>query len=145
MSYIVVYANLTGLGAEEADAFADAAAELGLDVAAFSPRMAIDPEVTVLVSTALVALLNQLAERFGTDAGTKLWDLLRRLLPSHTGKRAIEDRQRLITFVWDKQAEQEGPIAAGAMVSIGNAISAIPDGTVLTWDPATLHWHTLGQ
>jgi hypothetical protein len=144
MSYIVVYARLSGLGAEEAKKFASAAAELGLDVADLYPRMAIDPGVTVLMSTTLGALLAQLAERFGADAATKLWDLYHRLITGHSGKHAIEDRSRRITFVWDKQAEQAGPIAAAAMISVWNMISAIPDGTVLTWDAAELQWCAAG-
>lgn len=140
MSYVVLYADRSELSPEQADAFADAAAELGLDVDDLSPRMGVDPEITVLLSTALAALFVKLAETAGTGAGAKLWDLLQRLLHGRIGNRAIEDRQQRITFLWNERAEQDGPIAADAMVAIGNAMSAIPDGTVLGWDPEALRW-----
>lgn len=140
MSYVVLYADLSELSAAEADAFADAAAGLGLDVDQLFPRMTVDPEVTVLVSTALAALFGKLAEISGEGAGAKLWDLLQRLFRGRRGDHAIEDRQQRITFLWDERAKQDGPIAADAMVAVGDAISDIQDGTALAWDPGTLRW-----
>jgi hypothetical protein len=141
VDYLVLYADLSGLSDAEADAFADAAAGLGLDVDDLSPRMAVSVEVTVLLSTALAALCGKLAEGFGGDAGEKLWDLLKRLFHGRSGAQAIEDRQQRITFVWDERARRDGAAAAAAMVRIGKAIGAIPDGTALSWDPDRKQWH----
>jgi hypothetical protein len=146
MTYVLMHVNLTGLDPAEASAFTKAAAELDLDVIALAPHLSIDPEMTVLISTSLAALLSKLAEMFGADAAEKLWGLLNRLLRrenkenKENKKHAIEDRERRITFVWDEHSTQAGPVAIAAMIAIGNAISAIPDGTALSWDPDTLQW-----
>jgi hypothetical protein len=140
MTYVLMHVNLTGLDPAEASAFRKAAAELDLDVIDLAPHLSIDPETTVLISTSLTALLSKLAEMFGADAAEKLWGLLNRLLRRENKKHAIEDRERRITFVWDEHSTQAGPVAIAAMIAIGNAISAIPDGTALNWDPDTLQW-----
>ena len=143
MGYLVLYAELSELSDAEADAFADAAAELGLDVDDLSPHMAASVEITVLLSTALAALCAKLAAIGGAEAGKKLWDLLKRLFHGKSGVQAIEDRQQRITFVWDERAKRDGPVAAAAMITIGMTISAIQDGTALGWDSDAKQWHYL--
>lgn len=144
MSYVALDADLSELSAEEVDAFADAAAELDLDVTALSPSLAIDPGVPVLVSAMLGALFGKLAEDCGDAAGTKLWGLFERLFRRRAGKYAVEDVKQRVTFVWDERARQDGPAAAAAMIDIGDAIAAIPDGTQLSWDPGTGRWRWAG-
>ena len=140
MTYVLMHVNLDGLDPAEVSAFRKAAAELGLDVIDLTPQLSIDPETTVLISTSLAALLSKLAEMFGADGAEKLWGMIKQLLRRDNKKQAIEDRERRITFIWDKHATQAGPVAIAAMIAIGNAISAIPDGTALTWDPNILQW-----
>jgi hypothetical protein len=41
--------------------------------------------------------------------GRKLWDLIRRLIRRDDKKRAIEDRERRITFVFDEKPTAAGP------------------------------------
>jgi len=140
MTYVLMHVNLTGLDPAEASTFRKAAAELDLDVIDLAPHLSIDPETTVLISTSLAALLSKLAEMFGADGAEKLWGIFKQLLRREDKKHAIEDRERRITFIWDKHATQAGPVAIAAMRAIGNAISAIPDGTALNWDPDILQW-----
>lgn len=140
MTYVLMHVNLTGLDPAEASMFRKAAAELDLDVIDLAPHLSIDPETTVLISTSLAALLSKLAEMFGADGAEKLWGIFRQLLRRDDKKHAIEDRERRITFIWDKHSTQAGPVAIAAMMAIGDAISAIPDGTTLSWDPSMLQW-----
>jgi hypothetical protein len=140
MSYVLMHADLAGLDPAEVGEFQEAAAELGLDVIDLSPDLSIDPGTTVLISTALGALLVKVAEIAGGDAAEKLNDLIRRLIRRENKKRAIEDRERRITFVFDEKATVAGPVAVAAMIALRDAINAIPDGTVLTWDSAALEW-----
>src|ERR1700722_2966445 len=126
MTYVLMHVNLDGLDPAEVSAFRKAAAELGLDVIDLTPQLSIDPETTVLISTSLAALLSKLAEMFGADGAEKLWGMIKQLLRRDNKKQAIEDRERRITFIWDKHATQAGPVAIAAMIAIGNAISAIP-------------------
>lgn len=140
MTYVLMHVNLTLLDSAEATAFRKEAADLGLDVLDLAPYLSIDPEMTVLISTSLGALLTKLAEISGADGAERLWNLFRRLLRRGERMQAIEDRERRVTFVWDERATQAGPVAVAAMLDIGNVISAIPDGTALTWHAATLQW-----
>lgn len=139
MGYVLLHADLTGLDDEAVDAFVGAAADLGLDVIDQAPDLA-DAEMIILISTSLAALASKLAERFGAAAGEKLWDLIQRLRPRSTRRYAIEDGERKITFVFDQQAQRAGPIAVTAMITIGTAIRAIEDGTMLRWDADTSQW-----
>jgi|SRR5450755_215656 hypothetical protein len=139
MSYVLLHADLTGLDDAAAEAFVDAAADLDLDVIDLAPDLA-DAEVIILISTSLAALVSKLAERTGAGAGEKLWDLIQRLCGRGRGGRAIEDRESRVTFVFDEQARRAGPAAAAAMISIGEAIDAIADGTTLGWDGDTGQW-----
>lgn len=139
-SYVMLYADLSSLSSEELDAFMATAAEIGVDVDQIYPRMGADPEAIVLMSTTLAALLNKLLDNCGEKAAKKLWELLQQLLRRSSGNRAIEDSHKRISFIFDKRAEQDGALAAEAMVAIGDAVSAIPDGTTLFWNPHTLQW-----
>jgi hypothetical protein len=139
MGYVLLHADLTGLDDQAVDAFVDAAADLGLDVIDQAPDLA-DAEMIILISTSLAALASKLAERFGATAGEKLWDLIQRLRPRSTRRYAIEDGERKITFFFDQQAQQAGPIAVTAMIPIGTAVRAIEDGTTLRWDMDTNQW-----
>jgi hypothetical protein len=140
MTYLLMHVNLTAVPPEEAAAFFKEADSLGLDVIDLSPPLAVDPETTVLISTSLAALLTKLAELGGGDAAERLWNLLRRLLCRTEPKQAIEDRERRVTFVWDDHAIEAGPVAVAAMIDVGAVMSAIPDGTALTWNPDALQW-----
>jgi hypothetical protein len=142
MSYVIMHVNMTGLDRAEIDALYKTAADLDLDVIELAPHLSVDPETTVLISTSLAALISKLAEMFGGDAAEKLWGLLQRLLRRDDKKHTIEDRERRVTFVWDKHATQAGPVAVAAMIAVGNAINAIQDGTDLTWDRDIMQWRT---
>jgi hypothetical protein len=139
VGYVLLHADLTGLDDEAADAFVDAAADLGLDVIDLAPDLA-DAEMIVLISTSLAALAAKLAERLGSGAGEKLWGLIQRLRPRSTRRYAVEDGERKITFVFDQQAQRAGPVAVTAMIAIGTAVRAIADGTTLRWDADTSQW-----
>jgi hypothetical protein len=142
MSYVLMHVDLTDLDPAEVGEFQEAAAELGLDVIDLSPDLPIDPGTTVLISTSLAALLAKVAEIAGGDAAEKLYGLIRRLIRRENKKHAIEDRERKITFVFDEKATAAGPVAVEAMMALRDAINAIPDGTVLTWDCDVLEWRT---
>jgi len=141
MSYVLMHVDLAEAGPTEVDEFQEAAAELGLDVIDLSPDLPIDPGTTVLISTSLAALLTKVAKIAGGDAAEKLWDLIRRLIRRDDKKRAIEERERRITFVFDEKTAAAGPAAVAAMIALRDAINAIPDGTVLIWDSGALEWH----
>ena len=81
----------------------------------------------------------KLIEIASGSAAQKLWDLLKRLLPGQQ-EQGIEDRQQRITFVWDEPARRDGLVATAAMIRVCQAITAIPDGTVLNWDPEAGQW-----
>ncbi len=140
MSYVLMHVDLTDLDPAEVGEFQEVAAELGLDVIDLSPDLPIDPGTTVLISTSLAALLVKVAEIAGGDAAEKLHGLIHRLIRRENKKRAIEDRERRITFVFDEKATVAGPVAVAAMIALRDAINAIPDGTVLTWDSGALEW-----
>jgi hypothetical protein len=125
--YLVISADLSHLTEAEADDFVDAAAGLGLDVDELAPHLGISTEVVVLASTTLGAVCAKLIDIAGSSAAQKLWDLLK-------------DRQQRITFVWDEQAKRDGLVATAAMIKVCQAIAAIPDGTVLNWDPKAGQW-----
>jgi hypothetical protein len=137
--YLVISADLSHLTEAEADDFVDAAAGLGLDVDELAPHLGISTEVVVLASTTLGAVCAKLIDIAGSSAAQKLWDLLKRLLPGQQ-EQGIEDRQQRITFVWDEQAKRDGLVATAAMIKVCQAIAAIPDGTVLNWDPKAGQW-----
>jgi hypothetical protein len=139
-NYVMLYADLSSLSPDELDAFVATAAEVGVDVDQIYPRMGADPEAIVLMSTTLAALLSKLLDSCGEKAGKKLWELLQQLLRRSNSNRAIEDSGKRISFIFDKRAEQDGALAAEAMVAIGDAVNAIPDGTTLFWNPETLQW-----
>jgi hypothetical protein len=138
--YLVISADLSDLTEAEADAFVDAAAELGLDVDDLPPHMGVALEITVVASTTLAAVCAKLIAMAGDGAALKLWELIRPLFHRKPGPLAIEDRQQRVTFVWDEHARQDGPLATAALITIGQAVAAIPDGTVLTWDPKARQW-----
>ena len=140
MSYVLMHVDLTHLDPAEVGEFQEAAAELSLDVIDLGTELAIDPGTTVLISTSLAALLAKVAEIAGGDAAEKLCDLIRRLIRRDDKKRAIEDRERKITFLFDERSTAAGPVAVEAMIALRDAINAIPDGTVLTWDSDALEW-----
>jgi hypothetical protein len=138
--YLVISADLSHLTGAEADDFVDAAAELGLDVDELAPHLGVSTEVVVLASTTLGAVCAKLIEIAASSAAQKLWDLLKRLLRGKQEPQGIEDRQQRITFVWDEQAKRDGLVATAAMIKVCQAIAAIPDGTVLNWDPEAGQW-----
>ncbi|MGN9841279.1 hypothetical protein ACTMTI_24435 [Nonomuraea sp. H19] len=144
MEYVVLYIDFERLSAAEADDFAAAAEALGFDVDELPPPMGVDPEIVVLVSSALGAMLGVLAEKTGESAGERLWGLLRRVLPLGRGgpeeEAAIADRTTRVTFVFDTAAMEAGEAVAREMCALSERISAIPDGTVLRWVPALQKW-----
>lgn len=135
-----MYADLGELTPAESQELTAAGARLGFDVQPLSPRMGLGPEVTVLASTTLAALLANLAAQFGADSGNRLLALIRLLRHGRTGKKALEDRGKRIIVVWDEQAEKDGQVAAAALVRIGDAIAMMPDGTTLVWDHDAVSW-----
>lgn len=138
--YLVISADLSHLTEAEADDFVDAAAELGLDVDELAPHLGVSTEVVVLASTTLGTVCAKLIDIAGGSAAQKLWDLLRRLLRRKPEPQGIEDGQQRITFVWDEPARSDGLAATAAMITVCQAIAAIPDGTVLNWDPKAGQW-----
>jgi len=138
--YLVISADLRHLTEAEADDFVDAAAGLGLDVDDLPPHLGVSAEVVVLASTTLGAVCAKLIDIAGGSAAQKLWDLIRRLLHRQAGPQGIEDVQQRITFVWDEPARRDGPLATAAMITVCQSIAAIPDGTVLNWDPKAGQW-----
>jgi hypothetical protein len=144
MTYVVLYADLSGLSPADADDFADAAADLDLDVDDLSPRLGAGQEVvTVLLSSTLAEVAAKLAGKVGSDAGAKLLDLLQKLWRRHSGPAAIEDRQHRVSFIWDDKDQRDGLLAANELIRIWDNLGVIRDGTVLAWDSAARRWQEM--
>jgi len=139
MTYVLLHVDLSGLDDAEVDAFADAASSLDLDVIDLAPDLA-DTGITILISTSVAALATKLAEMAGGDAAERLWDLVRRLWRRDTGQRAIEDRERRISFIFDDAVRQAGPTAMAEMLKVAATVDAIKDGTTLRWSPEIQAW-----
>ncbi|WP_449060974.1 hypothetical protein [Planomonospora algeriensis] len=144
MEYVVLYVDFEKMSPEEADAFSAEAESLGFDVDDLTPTMGVDPDIVVLIISALGAMLGVLAESAGKSAGERLWGLLKYVLPlgkdRQDGEAAITDRSTRVTFVFDTAAMEAGKVAAREMSALASTVSAIPDGTVLRWDPAQRKW-----
>lgn len=143
MTYVVLYADLSGLSPAEADDFADTAARSGLDVDDLSTRLGAGQEVVpVLLSSALAEVAAKLAEKVGEDAGARLLILLGKLRPRRSRPAAIEDRRHRIIFIWDDKDQGDGLLAASELIRIWDNLGVIPDGTVLAWDSAARRWQS---
>jgi hypothetical protein len=140
----VLYVDFERMSPTEADEFSAEAGALGFDVDDLTPAMGVDPDAVVLMSSALGAMLGVLAESAGESAGERLWSLLRRVLPAGRDEQveeaAITDRSTRVTFVFDTAAMEAGKAAAREMSALASAMSAIPDGTVLRWNPSQKKW-----
>jgi hypothetical protein len=143
LDFVVLYVDPERLPQAEYDAFVTEAEALGFDVDELTPTMSLDPGSVVLMSSAIGAMLGTLAESAGESAGDRLWALLKRVLRvrgRQSDEAAIADRTTRVTFVFDASAVDAGKVAAREMCALAPTISAIPDGTVLGWNPSRRKW-----
>lgn len=102
--------------------------------------MGITADFLTVASAPLTAMFRKLSDDSGLLAAAKLETLLGYLFRTGGGKRAIEDRDTRITFIWDDAAVNDITLASAAMVTVGASLHLIADGALFRWHPDEKRW-----
>lgn len=140
MTHVVLYTDLDKVAADEQAAYLEYAAGLGFGIDDLYPRLGIAEDFLTVLSAPLTAMFRKLSDDSGLLAAAKLETLLGYLFRTGGGKRAIEDRDTRITFIWDDAAVSDTTLACAAMVTVGASLHLIADGAIFRWQPDEKRW-----